>query len=89
MDTRAGSNKTQSITASPGASLRTVTLLRRLALETDGQDLVEYALLTTFIGFAGAAAWAFMQTGLGTVYNSYVAAVWNMWNPPDPVGGGA
>ena len=30
-----------------------------------------------------------MQTGLGTVYNSYVSAVWNMWNPPDPVGGGA
>jgi Flp pilus assembly pilin Flp len=66
----------------------TISLLRRLAIETDGQDLVEYALLTTFIGFAGAAAWNLMQTGLGTVYNSYVSAVWNMWEPADPVGGG-
>jgi Flp pilus assembly pilin Flp len=72
-----------------GAARCTWRLLRRLAIETDGQDLVEYALLTAFIGFAGAAAWALMQTALGTVYNSYVAAVWNMWDPPDPVGGGA
>ena len=68
---------------------QTVTLLRRLAIETDGQDLIEYALLTTFIGFAGAAAWNLMQTGLGLAYSSYVSAVWNMWEPPDPVGGGA
>src|SRR5215831_12633717 len=31
--------------------------LRRLFLEDTGQDVVEYALLTAFIGFAGAAAW--------------------------------
>jgi Flp pilus assembly pilin Flp len=68
---------------------RTVQLLRRLAIETDGQDLIEYALLTAFIGMAGAAAWNLMQTGLGTAYSSYVTAVWNLWDPPDPVGGGA
>jgi Flp pilus assembly pilin Flp len=79
----------QSIATSKGAARQTAMLVRRLAIETDGQDLIEYALLTTFIGFAGAAGWALMQTGLGTIYNSYVAAVWNMWNPPDPVGGGA
>lgn len=65
------------------------TLLRRLALESDGQDLIEYALLTTFIGLSGAAGWTLMQTGLGTIYNSYVGAVWSMWEPADPVGGGA
>lgn len=65
------------------------TLLRRLAIESDGQDLIEYALLTTFIGFAGAAGWALMQTALGTIYNSYTAAVWRMWEPANPVGGGA
>lgn len=79
----------QSIATSEGVARHTAMLVRRLAIETDGQDLIEYALLTTFIGFAGAAGWALMQTGLGTIYNSYVAAVWNMWNPPDPVGGGA
>jgi Flp pilus assembly pilin Flp len=66
-----------------------IPLLRRLAIETDGQDLIEYALLTTFIGFAGAAGWNLMQTGLGTAYNSYINAVWSMWEPADPVGGGA
>jgi Flp pilus assembly pilin Flp len=63
-------------------------LLRRLAVETDGQDLLEYALLTTFIGFAGAAAWSSMVTGLGNAYTGYVNSVWNLWQPADPVGGG-
>jgi Flp pilus assembly pilin Flp len=88
MAKRAG-NRMQSITTPPGVARQTVLLLRRLALETNGQDMVEYALLTTFIGFAGAAAWSAMQTGLGNVYSSYVTAVWNLWDPPDPVGGGA
>jgi Flp pilus assembly pilin Flp len=78
-----------SIATPPDVARQTVLLLRRLAVETNGQDMVEYALLTTFIGFAGAAAWSLMQTGLGTVYSSYVSAVWNLWDPPDPVGGGA
>ena len=42
--------------------------LGRLLFETDGQDVIEYALLTTFIGFAGAAAWNTMLTILGSVY---------------------
>jgi hypothetical protein len=88
MATRAG-NTTHSIAIPSGAARQTVWLLRRLAIETDGQDLVEYALLTTFIGFAGAAAWNLMQTGLGIIYGSYVSALWNMWEPADPVGGGA
>jgi Flp pilus assembly pilin Flp len=86
---RRSDNQMRSITNVPHVARRIVMLFRRLALETDGQDLIEYALLTTFIGFAGAAAWALMQTGLGTIYNSYVGAVWGMWEPPDPVGGGA
>jgi Flp pilus assembly pilin Flp len=63
--------------------------LIRLVFETDGQDMVEYALLTTFIGFAGAAAWNAMRTGLGTAYVSVNASVWNLWEPADPVGGGS
>ena len=63
--------------------------LRRLFVETDGQDLVEYALLTTLIGFAGAAAWSAMQTGLGTWYTASNGALWNSWAPADPVGGGS
>jgi len=63
--------------------------LRRLLAETDGQDMVEYALVTAFIGFAGAAAWNAMQTSLGTYYGGFNAAVWNLWEPADPVGGGS
>jgi Flp pilus assembly pilin Flp len=62
-------------------------LVRQLAVETAGQDLIEYALLTSFIGFAGAAAWVAMQTGLGNAYNSYIAAAWGLWEPPNPGGG--
>jgi Flp pilus assembly pilin Flp len=64
-------------------------LVRRLAVESDGEDVIEYALLTTFIGFAGAAAWNAMQTGLGNAYTSWVSAAWNLWEPADPVGGGS
>jgi Flp pilus assembly pilin Flp len=68
---------------------RAIRELRRLYLETDGQDMVEYALLTTFIGFAGAAGWSVMQTGLGNVYTGSVQAVWNSWEPANPVGAGS
>jgi Flp pilus assembly pilin Flp len=64
-------------------------LLRRLAIETDGQDLIEYALLTAFIGMTGFAAWNAIQTGLGLAYSGYVDAVWDLWEPDDPSGGGA
>ena len=63
--------------------------LRRLCFETDGQDLIEYALLTTFIGFAGAAAWGAMQTSLGILYGGVADAPWALWEPADPVGGGS
>jgi Flp pilus assembly pilin Flp len=63
-------------------------LLRRLASETDGQDLIEYALLTAFIGMVGFAAWNAIQTGLGLAYSGYVDAVWDLWEPDDPSGGG-
>jgi Flp pilus assembly pilin Flp len=66
-----------------------MAIFLRLVRETDGQDLIEYAMLTAFIGFAGAAAWNVMQTNLGNAYTSWIAAVWNLWEPPDPSGGGA
>jgi Flp pilus assembly pilin Flp len=82
--------ETRSTTASRARCAGALTdLLRRFAVESDGDDLVEYALLTTFIGFAGAAAWNAIQTGLGAAYVGWVGAVWNLWEPNDPLGGGA
>ena len=66
-----------------------MSTLRRLLLETDAQDMIDSALVTTFIGFAGAAAWSAMKTGLGNAYSGFTTAVWNLWEPADPVGGGA
>jgi hypothetical protein len=63
-------------------------LLRRLAIEADGQDLIEYALLTTFIGMTGAVAWTAIQTGLGLAYAGFIDGVWELWEPDDPSGGG-
>jgi hypothetical protein len=63
--------------------------LGRLVVETQGQDLVEYALLTAFIGFVGAVAWTAMQTGLGNAYRGFNTGVWDLWEPADPVGGGS
>ena len=51
--------------------------------------MVEYALLTTFIGFAGAAAWSAMLTSLGNLYGGVADAPWDLWEPANPVGGGS
>jgi Flp pilus assembly pilin Flp len=66
-----------------------MTALKQLLLETDGQDMVEYALLTTFIGFAGAAAWSAMRTSLGDAYTRFSGSVWDLWEPADPGGAGS
>lgn len=61
--------------------------LGRLLVETDGQDVIEYALLTAFIGFAGAAAWGAMRTSLGLAYGGFTKGVWDAWEPKNPGGG--
>ena len=62
---------------------------KRLFLETDGQDVIEYALLTAFIGLVGGAAWSTMLTGVGNMFTAVSGVVWNRWEPADPVGGGS
>ena len=40
-----------------------LTCILRLAREDSGQDLVEYALLTAFIGLAGVTVFGFILAG--------------------------
>ena len=61
-------------------------LLHRLFHEDSGQDLVEYALLTMVVGFAGAVAAPYVSTAIGLVYDSWVGATDNIWESPDPAG---
>ena len=58
----------------------------RLFHEDSGQDLVEYALLTTFVGLAGAVAAPYISTAIALTYDSWVGTTNNIWESPDPAG---
>jgi len=64
-------------------------LVRRLVRDESGQDLVEYALLTTTIGFAGVFVWSLVGNAISTTYTSWVAGVDTLAVPPAPSGGGS
>jgi Flp pilus assembly pilin Flp len=59
----------------------------RLLRDTNGQDLVEYALLTALIGFAGLLALDLLLTAIGTTYGSNESAIDSLWQPPAPGAG--
>jgi len=50
-------------------------LVRRWLREEHGQDLIEYALLCSAIGFAGAVAFSFISSAMNTTYTSWDNAV--------------
>ena len=58
--------------------------LQRFIVEDDGQDLIEYALLTGAIGFAGAAAMNALGLAINTTYTSWDTNVNDLWEVPDP-----
>jgi len=49
----------------------TMQLMRRWLVEEDGQDLIEYALLASFIGFTMAGGVAWLRTAMKTTYTSW------------------
>ena len=63
-----------------------LTRLHRLLVEDDGQDLVEYALLTAFFGLCAVAAWASLRDALGLSYSGTTSGVQTIWEPPPPSG---
>ena len=62
-----------------------IATLRRLVVEEDGQDLIEYALLTGAIGFAAVVGIGLIGAAINTVYTSWDGGVNSLWVPPDPV----
>lgn len=50
-------------------------LLQRLACETSGQDLIEYALLAGTIALGVVAAMAGVRAALNTQFNSVSTAI--------------
>jgi Flp pilus assembly pilin Flp len=64
-----------------------MTLLIRFAAEDDGQDLIEYALLTAAIGFCAVAAINAMEVAINAAYSSWVGpdtGVNGLWETPSP-----
>ena len=61
-------------------------LVRRLVFDERGQDLIEYALLTSFIGLAVIGAFDLIRTAVHDAYLSWIVHENNNWRPPDPTG---
>lgn len=65
------------------------TMLRRLVWEDSGSDLIEYALLSAFIGVCAVAAWINIPPAIAAAYANWDAGVQNLSAcTPDPGGGG-
>ena len=60
-------------------------LMARLVVNDEGQDLIEYALLTAFIGLAGAAALNLVAASMNTTYGGWGTGINNLWKPADPL----
>jgi Flp pilus assembly pilin Flp len=70
----------------------TCALLRRLALEEAGQDVIEYAFVAAGIGIAGALIITNLPQDIGNTYSSWTDptnGVPSLWDPPDPAGSGS
>ena len=57
---------------------------RQFTANEQGQDLLEYALLTGAIGLVGVVAWQAVQGGIGNAYTGWDSGNQNLWEPPDP-----
>ena len=64
-------------------------LIGRLLHEECGQDVIEYALLTAFIGLVGVVAWQALGVSIGNAYSGWNSGTQNLGRcTPDPGGAG-
>jgi Flp pilus assembly pilin Flp len=64
----------------------TRALFSRLLREDDGQDLLEYVLLTAAVGLAGMAGLQAIGLGVGNFYSTSNTGVNDLWQTPPPAG---
>jgi Flp pilus assembly pilin Flp len=60
---------------------------RRLLADEAGQDLIEYALLSTLIGLCAIVAWGLIENAIASTYGGYDTSVNSLWHPDPPSGG--
>ena len=64
-------------------------MLRQLISDDHGQDLVEYALLSAFIGLVCVAVWPNIRAAIGAAFIAWDTNVQGLSScTPDPGGGG-
>lgn len=64
--------------------------VRRLFSDDDGQDLIEYALLSGLIGIVGILAWNNVAAAMFTTYGNWDTGVQNLSaTTPDPMVAGS
>lgn len=64
-------------------------LLDAFLKDEHGQDLIEYALLASFIGLVGIVAFSAIETAIGSTYVAWNNNENNNWQMPDPGSGGS
>jgi Flp pilus assembly pilin Flp len=70
--------------APAGTGSRILALAARFLREEGGDDLIEYALLTTCVGAVGAAAMTFFSSQIAAAYQSWNYGQQNLWRPDPP-----
>ena len=60
--------------------------LGRLLARDEGQDLLEYGLLTALVGLAGLLVLQLFAGTVGAAYSLWDAGVQGLWEPRDPTG---
>jgi Flp pilus assembly pilin Flp len=57
-------------------------LVRRLLREDEGQDLVEYGILTGMVIAIGIVIFTTISTKMGTAYDTWGTQIEDRWVPP-------
>jgi Flp pilus assembly pilin Flp len=58
---------------------------QKLSQDEDGQDLIEYALLTSIIAIAGILVFPTIQSKMADAYQDWNDTANDIWIPPPPM----
>jgi len=74
------------VTRPPFITEMAVNMWRRWLTEDDGQDIIEYALLATCVGFAAIAGAEVLRAAMNATYKTWDAAIQSdaLVEVPDP-----
>jgi len=60
-------------------------LLRRLRADDSGDDLIEYALLGSFVALVGLLGFQLIGTNMNGAFRAWDSSVQNQWEMPNPI----